>query len=76
MGTACFNHPYRTITLTTTWAQYSVAFADATWWHRQYEQAPDARMAQPRRELGFSIDEISSAYAAHRSRPRPTQVLS
>jgi len=29
VGTACYNHPYKTVSLTTTWAQYSVAFADA-----------------------------------------------
>jgi hypothetical protein len=27
--TGCFNHPLRAITLTTTWAQYSVTFAEA-----------------------------------------------
>jgi hypothetical protein len=27
--TACYNHPYKTVTLTTTWAQYAVTFAEA-----------------------------------------------
>jgi hypothetical protein len=60
VGTACFNHPYRTITLTTTWAQYSVAFADAT-------MGGTARVTNRLQMLGwlspdanwdFSIDEI------------------
>ena len=52
--TACYNHPYKTITLTTTWAHYAVTFAEAGDGERQSLDAhPDARLAEPRRELGF-----------------------
>jgi hypothetical protein len=55
----CYNHPYKTVTLTTDWAQYSATFAEAG--------MGSARVANLIQELGwlspdsnwdFSIDEI------------------
>jgi hypothetical protein len=58
--TGCYNHPYKTVTLTTDWQQYSVAFTDAT-------MGGTARVRKVIQELGwlspdsnwdFSLDEI------------------
>jgi len=55
----CYNHPSKTVTLTTTWMQYSVAFAEGT--------GGTAKVKTVIQELGwltpdaawdFSLDEI------------------
>jgi hypothetical protein len=55
----CYSHPFKTVTLTTSWAQYSVAFADASGGSAKVKSriqmlgwlSPDANW-------DFSLDEI------------------
>ncbi len=57
--TGCYSHPYKTVTLTASWAQYSVAFADASGGSAKVKNriqmlgwlSPDANW-------DFSLDEI------------------
>src|SRR5262249_28406878 len=64
--TGCFNHPYKAVTLTTAWAQYSVAFADAGMGTLPNSGGPakvknghqDVVCISLDRDVDYSLDEI------------------
>jgi hypothetical protein len=58
--TNCYNHPFVTITLTAEWAQYSVAFADATGGSVKVgNRIQELAWLSPDSDWDFSIDEIA-----------------
>ncbi len=60
VGMTCYNHPKKSITLTGTWAQYTVAFADAAGGSAKVKNVvQELGFLSPDATWDFSLDEIA-----------------